>query len=64
METQEEKRLQPSPVLKDKASLSDDQLNRLNSDRLDVRRNFQLNSVSPTLHKVQVPRNYKTLFFF
>jgi hypothetical protein len=60
MEAQKEKS-QSSSLLKDRISLSDERLSdaslsRDNSDvrqRLSVKRNSQLNSISPTLHKVQ-----------
>jgi len=66
MEAQKEKS-QPSSLLKDRVSLSDERLSDVSvssqpqrdsdvSDvrhRLAVKRNSQLNSISPTLHKVQ-----------
>jgi hypothetical protein len=55
MEAQKEKRIQSSSLLKDKTSLSDQQLNAASEavERLAVI-SPQLNSISPTLHKVQV----------
>ena len=54
METKKEKRSQPPSLLKDKTnSDSDEQLNVLSVQHLSVKRNSQLNSVSPTSHKVQ-----------
>jgi hypothetical protein len=58
MEAQKEKRIQSSSLLKDKTSLSDQQLNAASAASEAVERlaviSPQLNSISPTLHKVQV----------